>query len=221
MRPYLKRSACLLLFAFVSILFSGCAEEKNNPIAVQNVGGEPPTNETIMMDLDARGFVNGVFHPGTDISISTINYPVKYTGDWRVIKNENIGGYYIIMSETPGARVDIVASMSRVVFEFWNSDSYSNPGTIKFELDGADLGEYDLKSGLGNDGEINHYQVTTGKSNLGSTVSMKLLTGTVVISGYLLVFPPRTTVSDSIASVRAADDVLNDKQYPGDNETGK
>lgn len=220
MREYLRRSAGSLLLVIAAFLFSGCAEEVNNPIAVQTIGGAPPTNERIMMDLDARGFINGVFYPGTDITINTIKYPVKYTGDWHMIKNENVGGYYIIMSETPGARVDIVASVSRVVFEFWDNQFYSNPGKVTFEIDGDEAGEFDLKTGPVDEGAINHCQVMTGKSEL-ATVSMVLSTGTVVISGYLLVFPAVGSGTGAVPSVRMADDIVDDEQDSGEKKPGE
>lgn len=188
MHSYVRTMAGLFCLAAVALLFSGCSGEENNPIAVETFGGSPAADERIMMDLDARGFINGVFHPGTDITISTINYPVRYTGDWHMIKNDNVGGYYIIRSGTPGSRVDITASCTRAVFEFWDNEFYANPGKVRFEVDGTPSGEFDLKTGPVDEGGINHCQVMTGKTGL-ATISMVLSTGTVVISGYLLLYP--------------------------------
>ncbi|HNW33788.1 MAG TPA: hypothetical protein PKM25_02575, partial [Candidatus Ozemobacteraceae bacterium] len=115
-------------------------------------------------------------------------YPVSYTGDWRLIRVNNVDGYYMAISSTPGASVEITASASRAVIDFWDYEMYANPGSVDFELDGTSLGRFNLKGAVNANGKILDYQVTTGKTTA-STIRMTLVTGSVVICGYVLVFP--------------------------------
>ncbi|HEY9071761.1 MAG TPA: hypothetical protein VIV61_15995 [Candidatus Ozemobacteraceae bacterium] len=180
--------AGLALTVTTMLVLPGCGAEQNNPIAVQAIGSPPPRFESALIDLDARGFINGVFQPDEKIQFAELAYPIRYTGDWRLIKVNSHDGHYMITSDTPGARMDLVASVSRAIIDFWDYELYQNPGRVRFELDGAPVGGFNLGGASNATGKINDYQVTTGKTDV-ATISLILESGRVVICGYVLAFP--------------------------------
>ncbi|HOY69003.1 MAG TPA: hypothetical protein PLP29_19160 [Candidatus Ozemobacteraceae bacterium] len=188
MRALVRLFAGTALAVSSLLLLAGCGAEQNNPIAVQAVGSPPPRFESALIDLDARGFINGVFQPDEKIAFAELAYPVRYTGDWKLIKVNSHDGHYMITSTTPGARMDLVASVSRAIIDFWDYEMYQNPGRVRFELDGAPVGSFNLAGATNATGKINDYQVATGKTDV-ATISLILESGRVVICGYVLVFP--------------------------------
>lgn len=178
----------VLLMTAVSFLLGGCAAEKPNPLAVEEMNGPPPKQELVSMKLDCRGILNGVYEPGGSVPYKANMYPITYEGNWRMIPSaEKRGGWYMITSDTPGARIDVVATMSRVVFDFWDFEFYDNPGTVSFYIDGQPLGVFDLDRRDAEGRKILDFQVTTQKNDL-ATVTMIIESGRATVAGYLINF---------------------------------
>ncbi|GEM_PF-1100345 len=186
-KDYFQAALAGIFVWVLAIFFGGCAAEKPNPLAVENLNGEPPKQEKVSMELDARGIINGIYQPGDLKPYSNDFYPVRYSGNWELIAAGPKSDWYMITSDVIGARVDVVATLSRVVFDFWDYEFYSNPGKVSFYIDGENLGTFDLAR-AGSDGrKVLDYQVATRKNTV-ATISMVLEEGRVVLSGYLLNF---------------------------------
>ncbi|PKL47017.1 MAG: hypothetical protein CVV42_14510 [Candidatus Riflebacteria bacterium HGW-Riflebacteria-2] len=177
----------LLLFFAVALILSGCSAESPNPLAVERLNGDPPKQELMIMDLDCRGIINGFFEPGGTEPYRANMYPINYTGKWDLILMQN-SQWYMITSDDPGARIDVVGTMTRVVFDFWNYEMYANPGKVSFEIDGRPLGNFDLARSAPDGKPYLNYQISTQKNTV-ATVSMKLESGRVTLVGYLINFP--------------------------------
>lgn len=189
----------LLLF-LLAVIFSGCAQENQNPLGVEKLGGVPSIQEEFSVELDARGIVNGVFMPG-DKQQAPYKYPVSYIGSWTIIPGNDYKKWYMITSDLPSSRIDINASVSRVIFDFWDYDFYSDPGVVSFELDGKSLGKFYLKRELEPGKKVLDYVVVTNKETV-STISMTLESGRAVLMGYIFVYPylNNATTSKGISS---------------------
>lgn len=176
-------SATLTSFVII-ILLAGCAAESTNPLAVEKLNGDPPKQEKMSLEIDCRGVVNGVFQPGSETPYYEKTYPVNYSGDWYMPYYAK-SKWYMITSDEPGARVDIVATMSRVVINFWDYDFYDNPGKVKFLVDDKPIGSFDLDRESSDGQKMLTYQITTQKNTV-ATVSMILESGRVTVFGYLI-----------------------------------
>lgn len=174
-----------LLGLGLSSLFGGCAAESPNPLAVENLNGSPPKQERVSMELDARGIINGVYQPGDVVPYSKDFYPIRYTGQWKLLETGTRSNLFTITSDVVGARVDVVATLSRVVFDFWDYEFYDNPGKVSFYIDDVNLGTFDLARAAAGDQKILNYQVATQKNTV-ATISMVLEEGRVAITGYLM-----------------------------------
>lgn len=183
----LRNLWAFVVYAIISVILSGCAAESPNPLAVENLNGSPPKQESISMDLDARGIFNGIFQPGNVIPYHKDFYPVTYTGSWKLVPAGPRSNWYTVTTNQVGARVDIVATISRVVFDFWDYEFYDNPGKVSFYIDGKNLGTFDLARKNATDQKFLNYQVATQKNTV-ATISMVLESGRVTVSGYLLNF---------------------------------
>lgn len=168
-------------------ILSGCAAESPNPLAVENLNGATPKQERVSMELDARGIINGVFQPGDVVPYSADFYPVRYTGRWTLLETGTRSDLHTITSDTVGARIDIVATLSRVVFDFWDYEFYDNPGKVSFYIDGKNLGTFDLARAGADGQKFLNYQVATQKNTV-ATISMVLESGRVALTGYLFNF---------------------------------
>ena len=186
-RYFLRRGGILIAWMFTAIILTGCASENSNPLAVEKIGGAVSQQEGCMMNLDARGYVNGLFQPNGSVG-SVHNYPVSYIGSWSMIPPNDGGGWYLIAADSPSARIDITATMSRAVFDFMDYDQYRDPGEVSFSLDGVKIGEFSLSRKNAANEKILDYMVVTNKTTV-STITMTLLSGHVVVTGYMLVFP--------------------------------
>lgn len=175
----------ILVFGIVSIILGGCAAETPNPLGMENLNGDTPKQELISRELDARGIINGIYQPGDITPYYDNFYPVRYSGRWNLIEAGN--QLYTMTTDEVGARVDIVATLSRAVFDFWDYEFYSNPGKVSFYIDGKNLGTFDLARKDGDGKKILDYQVATQKNTV-ATITMVLESGRVTISGYLFNF---------------------------------
>jgi len=176
----------MLAFGAVALILGGCAAESPNALAVENLNGDPPKQELLTMDLDCRGIINGLYQPGDTVPYVENMYPVSYTGDWNLLFMEK-SQWYMITTDQVGARIDVVATMSRVIFDFCDYEMYSNPGKVKFLIDGKSLGTFDLARTAPDDMKYLNYQISTQKNEL-ATVSMILESGRVTLVGYLINF---------------------------------
>ena len=175
-----------LVYALAFLLLLGCAAEKGIPIGRQDLGGAPPKYEDLMMNLDARGFVNGKFQP-TDLKTMPNKYPVSYVGTWSMLTATNHESWNTIQSNSPGSQVTVTATCSRLVFDFWDFEMYQDPGVVHFDVNGQSLGRHALAQTDGAGNKINDYVITTDSSKA-SQVTMTLESGRVVVVGYLLVY---------------------------------
>ena len=190
-KPSIQALSYLFLLILVPPLFSimGCTLEKSNPIATEIVGDENSVpEETYQMIIDARGFVGDVFQPADTQRFAENKYPVNYVGSWTLLNTSKSANWYMAISDTVGDEVHVIASATRVIFDFWDFEFYRNPGRVTFLVDGKAVGSFDLKQREADGRKINDYMVITGKST-NSTVTMRLDSGSVVITGYMLVFP--------------------------------
>ncbi len=175
------------LFIILAMVLSGCAAERDNPLAVETLNGAPPKQESVAMELDARGLLNGKLVPSGATPSDLTNNVITYTGNWTPIKSSNSPEWYTMTSETPGAQVEIVATLSRLVFDFWDYEFYPDPGNVSFFIDGKPLGSFQLARTSADGRKITDYQISTQKNTV-ATITMKLNSGRVTISGYLLLF---------------------------------
>lgn len=173
-----------IFYVLVVILLAGCAAESPNPLAIENLNGSPPKQEKYSVQLDCRGVVNGVFVPGGQMASKNNMYPINYAGSWKMVFADK-SQWYMATSDDVGARIDVVATMSRVIFDFWDYEFYDNPGRVTFLIDNKPLGSFDLASTGADGGKLLNYQVTTQKNTV-ATVSMILESGRVTVSGYLI-----------------------------------
>ncbi len=180
-------AGAVFLLAAVIFLF-GCGSEHTNPLPVTSYGGAPPEQESAMVELDAKGFLNGELTGAVSVPQYASTYPVSYTGSWTPILAGAKTGWYMMFSDSPGARVDVVATVSRVVFDFWDYEMYQGAGVVSFYLDGAFLGSASLVGKNAAGQKFMDYQVVTGKTTV-STITMKLDSGNAVLTGFVLIFP--------------------------------
>ena len=141
----LRRAAAsgILLLAIMA-LAQGCSGEHTNPLPVEKMGATAGSDESMALDLDARGYLNGIFIPG-NINVYGYNrYPVSYVGSWTLFNSNVREGYYMARSSSPGARIDVVGTMTRVIFDFWDYRLYKDPGEVSFWLDGTQVGKFSL-----------------------------------------------------------------------------
>jgi hypothetical protein len=172
------------IYGMVAFFLAGCAAESPNPLAVENLNGDPPKQEKLSIELDARGIINGSFQPGGVTPYRAQMYPINYTGDWSLI-HATKSQWYMAMSAKPGSRIDVVATMSRVVFDFWDYEFYADPGKVTFLVDEKPLGTFDLARSRADGQKYLNYQVTTQKNTV-ATVSMIIESGRAVVVGFLI-----------------------------------
>ena len=177
------------LLALFTAVLSGCGAEQGNPLAVERLGGAPPKTESMMTIIDCRGYLNGkdIVTGAPMNSAAPFRHPIHYTGSWTPVLGSHPSKWVMVTSNTPGSTVNVVATMSRVVFDFWDYDLYPNPGTVEFFLDGNSLGSFALNRSAENGQKVLEYMVVTNKETL-ATVTMKLRSGACVLAGYMLVF---------------------------------
>lgn len=174
----------VLVYALIAVILSGCAAESPNPLAVENLNGSPPKQESYSIQLDCTGILNGAFFPGGNIPSHAFMHPVNFTGAWSM-KLMDKSQWYMATCDDAGARVDIVATMSRVVFDFWDHEFYDNPGRVTFLIDNRPLGTFDLARTGANGLKLMNYQVATQKNTV-ATVSMILESGRVTLTGFVI-----------------------------------
>lgn len=179
----------LLLWVLITGGLAGCGGEHTVPVPVEKMGPTAEPAESMALDVDARGYVNGVFTPGNTDVKGYYHYPVSYTGAWDLIQTNARQNWFLAMSVATGSRVDIVGTMTRVIFDFWDHRQYADAGRVSFWLDGTKVGEFDLARTAATGQAIMDYMVYTGKTTL-ATVSMRLESGRAVIAGYRFIFPP-------------------------------
>jgi hypothetical protein len=175
-----------LMYSLAFLLLLGCAAEKGLQVGREDLGGTPVKHEELMMNIDARGFVNGEFQP-TEFQAQPSSYPVSYSGDWSMRTSTSSEGWNTIQSAVPGAQVSVTATFSRLVFDFWDFELYQNPGVVRFELDGQSLGSHALAKRDAAGNKVLDYVITADPKKA-SQVTMTLESGRVVIFGYLLVY---------------------------------
>ncbi|MDD3147767.1 MAG: hypothetical protein PHD82_10720 [Candidatus Riflebacteria bacterium] len=174
----------VLFYVLAAVFLSGCAAESPNPLAVENLNGAPPKQEGYSIQLDCSGILNGAFFPGGNIPSSPYAHPVNFSGKWSM-KHMDRSQWYMATCAEAGARIDVVATMSRVVFDFWDYEFYANPGKVTFLIDDRKLGTFDLAR-PGADGlKFLNYQIATQKNTV-ATVSMILESGRVTVTGFLI-----------------------------------
>jgi hypothetical protein len=177
---------CVFFLATIlAVTLSGCGAEKHNPLGVEEVNGAPPKYDGVMLNLDASGVINGLYEPGGDEYVAD-HYPIKYTGNWRLINSHSKQNWHTITSKEKGAQLDIVGTFSRIVVDFWDYDFYPDAGNVTFYVDGNPVGTYDLARAKADGVKLLEYQVATQKNTV-ATVTMKINSGRVVIAGYILV----------------------------------
>ena len=179
-----------LFLAFITvILLSGCSDEKVNPLGTQKLNGEAPKEEAYAIQMDCSGIYNGVYLPQKKKDVSQL-YPLRFTGNWKQIPNGTTNNWYMATTDEVGARVDLCATMTRCVFDFWDYEFYDNPGTIQILLDNRVVGTYNLARMNSNGYKILDYVVATQKNTV-ATASVVLLSGRMVLTGVQLnVFNP-------------------------------
>lgn len=178
----LRLFKAIFFLVMTSIILAGCASESGNPLAVENLNGDPPKQERLTMQLDASGVINGLLQPGGIEPTRPDMHPINYTGDWELIYAIR-SHWNMAMSDQPGSRVDVVATMSRVIFDFWDYEFYDDPGKVTFLIDDKPLGTFDLARKRADGQKFLNFQVTTQKNTV-ATVSMILESGRAVITGY-------------------------------------
>lgn len=163
-----------------AVMLTGCADEANNPFGTESLNGNAPKEEAYCVQMDCSGIYNGTYLPVTK-KISQL-YPLRFTGNWKQIQTNTQDDWYIATTAQVGARVDLCATMTRCLFDFWDYEMYDNPGTIELQIDGRSLGTYNLarKDSAGN--KILEYVVATQK-NTCATASIILRSGRMTLSG--------------------------------------
>lgn len=183
----MNRVISYFVYILLIIILTSCSAERDLPISVETVGPVFRQSESMAMDLDGKGIVNGYFLPARLAHMFSNNYPIKYTGNWEIIQNNYKESWYIAMTSEKGARVDVVGTMSRVIFDFYDHRFYSDAGTVSFWLDEKKIGEYNLARTNKTGQAIMDYMIYTNKQTL-ATITMKVESGRVVIVGYRLIF---------------------------------
>ena len=188
-RTVVRFSVAVILTCAVITAVTGCGAEAGNPLAVEKMGGSPSLPESMMTIIDCRGFLNGLsIVDGRPPALENpYHHPVHYVGTWTPILGSHESKWMMIHSDSPGSTASIVATMSRVVFDFFDYQMYSDPGVVEFSLDGNVIGEYSLARSAQSGQKILEYMITTNKTSI-ATVTMTLKSGSVVIAGYMLVF---------------------------------
>jgi len=183
-----RRLVAGVLLGGLALMLAGCANEETNPLGTEKLGSTAKTDDWMVMSLDCRGYLNGVFVPAEEGQGR--GYPVSYVGSWTIMATNRTTGHYVAYSSHPGDRVDFTATCSRVIFEFYDYDQFPNAGLVSFTLDGAPLGSFELKRQDAAGNKISQFQVTTGKTTV-ATVSMRLERGSAVIAAFHGVFADR------------------------------
>ncbi len=179
----------LLLAFFTAVILSGCSDEKVNPLGTQKLNGEAPKEEAYAIQMDCSGLYNGVYLPQKKKDVSQL-YPLRFTGNWTQIPNGTTKDWYMATTDEVGARVDLCATMTRCVFDFWDYEFYDNPGTIQLLLDNRVVGTYNLSRMNSNGYKILDYVIATQKNTV-ATASVVLLSGRMVLTGVQInVFNP-------------------------------
>lgn len=165
---------------FICVFLCGCADERLNPLGTEQMNGSAPKQEAYCIQMDCKGYYNGVWLP-KDNYVSQ-SYPMRFTGKWTQIPNGVRDDWYMAMTSEVGARLDICATMTRCVFDFWDYEFYNNPGTIQVLLDDRVVGTFNLARTNSNGFKILDYVVATQKNTV-ATASIVLLSGRMVVSG--------------------------------------
>ncbi len=171
-------------FLTAVLALTGCAADSTNPIAVENLNGLPPKQESLAMELDCRGIVNGSVFPGGGEPQDYYAHPLHFDGEWSM-KYMGKSNWYMATCDSKNARIDVVATMSRVIFDFWDYELYENPGRVSFYIDEKKLGTFELARSAADGQKFMYYQITTQKNTV-ATVSMVLETGRVTVMGVKL-----------------------------------
>lgn len=188
-RSFFRFVGSLIAASFLTIMLSGCSDEKVNPLGTEKLNGEAPKEEAYAVQMDCSGLYNGVYLPQKKKDVSQL-YPLRFTGKWKQIPNGTTNNWYMATTDEVGARVDLCATMTRCVFDFWDYEFYDNPGTIQLLLDNRVVGTYNLARMNSNGYKILDYVVATQKNTV-ATASVVLLSGRMVLTGVQLnVFNP-------------------------------
>ncbi len=179
-----------LLISLINIyIITGCSDEKVNPLGTEKLNGEAPKEEAYAIQMDCSGIYNGQYLPVKKKDVSQL-YPLRFTGNWKQIPNGETKDWYMATTSEVGARVDLCATMTRCVFDFWDYEFYDNPGTIQLLLDDKVVGTYNLARMNSNGYKILDYVIATQKNTV-ATASVVLLSGRMVLTGVMLnVFNP-------------------------------
>ncbi len=190
-RWFARGVAALLLAAAAAGWLAGCGGEHTVPVPIENIGTNPGTEESMALDLDARGYINGILQPQNIDVKGNYHYPVFYVGSWSLSLANTRQGWYMATSAQAGAEVNVVGTMTRVIFDLWDHRQYADAGRVSFWLDGVRISEFDLARSNAEGQAIMDYVVYTGKTTV-ATVTMRLESGRTVIAGYRFIFPKKT-----------------------------
>jgi hypothetical protein len=176
----------LCLMGFAVFAAAGCREyePKVSEKAVKFVNdGVFSPGGSIQIVMDAFGYLNGVLEINP---MHTFNRTiVEYTGDWTIKSSipTKYDPFYIAISTTPGDRVDMVATISAVTFNFVGKDWFSDAGDVTLFIDDKPAGNITFLSG-----EADTYVLLMPEIGL-HKVSLVLNSGGVCISGYAITVP--------------------------------
>ena len=176
----LRFISSVIFASFLMITLCGCSDEKVNPLGTIKTNGESLKEENYALQIDCSGRYNGVYLPATKVDSQL--YPLYFTGNWRQLPNGTQKNWYMATTAEKGARVDLCATMTRCVFDFWDYEMYDDPGTIQILLDDNVIGTYNLATMNANGYKQLDYVVTTHKNTV-ATASVMLLSGRMVLSG--------------------------------------
>lgn len=178
----IKLTGGLFLACFLSIMLSGCWDEHVNPLGSEKFNGEAPKEEAYAVQMDCKGIYNGEYLP--KFRNATSLHQLRFTGDWEQLHNStgSTVDWYMAMTSEVGARVDLCATMTRCIFDFWDYEFYDNPGKIQILLDDKVVGTCDLSRKNPNGFKVLDYVVATQKNTV-ATASIVLLSGRMVLTG--------------------------------------
>lgn len=180
LKKFVRFITCLFYAIVITILLSGCSDEKVNPLGTEKTNGEALKEEAYAIQMDCSGIYNGDYLPKTKW-VSQL-YPLRFTGNWKQIPNGTAKDWYMAMTSEVGARVDLCATMTRCVFDFWDYEQYDDPGTVQILLDDNPVGTFNLARKNSNGYKALDYVVATHKNTV-ATASVVLLSGRMVLFG--------------------------------------
>lgn len=178
---------CLLLFLGLCMFATvGCREHEpkitEKALIFANDGTFSP-GSSMQIILDGSGYLNG------DRNIDKMHIfnrtIVHYTGDWLIERSipTKYEPFYIARTTTPGDRMDMVATLSAVTFNFVGKGWFPQAGDISFFIDDKPAGNVTFKLDESDTYVLLMPDIATHK------VSLVLNSGGVCISGYAITVP--------------------------------